>query len=260
MKIFCFLAFLNALHIPSESQTATVKLVAAKGSSVLIPGMHNFIGNFFIYWYFIHPKNSLSIVEYYVGRKRLIIHRAYKERIQFFSTNASFLLMNVQEADSGQYVLLDSSGTKRLKNVFLEVFQLLTILKIYSNSSLVNSVIALNCVLQEREADSITWIKDGVSIPNEHYTLSDNNRTLIIHMAQESDSGIYTCIAQNPISQSNSSYLLSIKIPYATYKPGMIIGIVFGIACVFPMMLVFGIILVRYRCHLPPALTYNHRH
>ncbi|KAL7059510.1 hypothetical protein AAHC03_013996 [Spirometra sp. Aus1] len=52
------------------------------------------------------------------------------------------------------------------------------------------------------EADSIVWLKDGVPVANSsRVNIRDNGASLVISMAKAVDTGLYQCIAANPVGE-----------------------------------------------------------
>ncbi|XP_051899854.1 uncharacterized protein LOC127586085 [Pristis pectinata] len=77
---------------------------------------------------------------------------------------------------------------------------------IWSNASSPGSTIQLMCNVGD--ASSYQWWKDGREVSHHH--LRDGNRSLVILNASRSDCGNYTCVATNPVSSVQASYLLTI--------------------------------------------------
>ncbi|VDL94587.1 unnamed protein product [Schistocephalus solidus] len=52
------------------------------------------------------------------------------------------------------------------------------------------------------EADSIIWLKDGIPVANtSRINIRDNGASLVISMAKAVDTGLYQCIAANPVGE-----------------------------------------------------------
>ncbi|VDN12239.1 unnamed protein product [Dibothriocephalus latus] len=52
------------------------------------------------------------------------------------------------------------------------------------------------------EADSIVWLKDGIPVANSsRVNIRDNGASLVISMAKAIDTGLYQCIAANPVGE-----------------------------------------------------------
>ncbi|XP_048376318.1 carcinoembryonic antigen-related cell adhesion molecule 20-like isoform X2 [Stegostoma tigrinum] len=181
MKIYFVLAFLFTQRHLSESKDP-IKLVAVAGDSVFFPS----------------PGNKLSSS-----------HAAWI----FVTGLRTFVLMYVQEDDSGIYHYIDNSQKKTISIVHLQVYDHLAEPQLSSNSTLENSIIALTCSTS-KSILSVTWLISGFAAHNYRYTLIDDNTTLVIKNAQKSDSGTYTCFVRNPVSEASSSYELTVKYQY----------------------------------------------
>ncbi|XP_038671579.1 carcinoembryonic antigen-related cell adhesion molecule 1-like [Scyliorhinus canicula] len=259
MKICLFLVFLTTENLLSESQDPT-KVVTAVGSSVKFNGPNISPKVRLSAWVFFNHK-SAEIVEFLIERRTSAkANPAYQNRILFYSSLQTLVLLDVQEADSGDYKLIDRDHNTILLHEVLDVFSPIVFPRISSNSTYINSVVALTCSVPVK-VESISWLALGKSILDDRYRLIDNNRTLIIDTAQESDSGTYTCLVKNPLGEANNSYQLNLEFPITggLSRPGLIISVVFGIVFAVPLTLVVGYVLVRYRCHVPPAVTRIHQ-
>ncbi|XP_072350318.1 cell adhesion molecule CEACAM3-like [Scyliorhinus torazame] len=259
MKIYFFLVFLRAQNLLSELPDP-IKVVAAAGNNVKFTAPKNSLKARLSTWMFFNHRSS-DIIEFVMSPKsRTEVNPMYQNRILFYSSLHTFVLLDVQEADSGVYKLIDRDHNTTLVHEVLDVFSPIAFPRISSNSSEVNTVIALTCFVPVKVL-STTWLAVGKSTLDERYKLIDNNKTLVIDRAQETDSGTYTCLVKNPLGEATNSYQLTLKLPIRSglSRPGLIISVVFGIVFATPLTLVIGYVLVRYRCHVPPAVTRIHQ-
>ncbi|XP_067830146.1 CD48 antigen-like isoform X2 [Heptranchias perlo] len=184
-------------------------MVAATGTSVQFSGTDEGFTDF--YWEFSNSSKSFLIIEYAKNVHSTIFEK-YVNRVEFSRTDGSFMLKDVHEADTGNYKMAVDLDPKKTKILSLTVIDPLSTPSISSNCSSKSSTVVLSCMEQRGRASSVLWTRRGAELPaNQHYWLSDGNRTLTIWNAKESDIGYYTCSVANPVSRNVSSYQLSIK-------------------------------------------------
>ncbi|RZF34069.1 hypothetical protein LSTR_LSTR015502 [Laodelphax striatellus] len=74
------------------------------------------------------------------------------------------------------------------------------------------SLARLRCVAEGSPAPVITWFKDGNTVtPGLRFSILEGGSTLEIRDAKESDSGLYTCLAQNQVGSAESNADVRVK-------------------------------------------------
>ncbi|KAL4635075.1 hemicentin-1 [Arapaima gigas] len=81
-------------------------------------------------------------------------------------------------------------------------------------SSLLNSVVMLECEARGRPTPAITWYKDGHAVlSGKHVVYLDQGQVLKIPMAQVSDAGHYTCRATSMAGMAEKAFELDVYVP-----------------------------------------------
>ncbi|XP_072406027.1 uncharacterized protein [Chiloscyllium punctatum] len=200
----------------------TVEIEVYEGSDVKIPGPENPEKYTLTIWTFSRLLNTINIVEFYGSPDvpKGFVTSEYKDRIITDARTLSFVLQKVRMTDFGTYKLHNVDAQEILKHVELIVIQQQNPNpnkpQISSNSSLGNTIIALTCSVPVKVL-TIEWLAFGKAIHDVRYRLVNNNRTLIIDMAEESDSGTYTCIVYSEHGKTSSFYQL--RIEFGVYIP-----------------------------------------
>ncbi|XP_039299676.1 peroxidasin homolog, partial [Nilaparvata lugens] len=74
------------------------------------------------------------------------------------------------------------------------------------------SLARLRCVAEGSPAPVITWFKDGNTVtPATRFSILEGGSTLEIRDLKESDSGLYTCLAQNQVGSAEANADLRVK-------------------------------------------------
>ncbi|XP_065214179.1 peroxidasin [Planococcus citri] len=87
------------------------------------------------------------------------------------------------------------------------------------------SIVELECIAKGHPIPLFTWFKDGRSVvPNSRITFKENKNILKIENVLESDTGMYTCLAQNTIGSVERNMELRVKnrgsrVPRIVIKP-----------------------------------------
>ncbi|XP_078806028.1 cell adhesion molecule L1-like a isoform X4 [Oryzias latipes] len=79
--------------------------------------------------------------------------------------------------------------------------------------------IVINCSVFSSPPASISWIKEEAVITGERFSTFDNNQSLKIINAEESDSGKYECVVKNTEGTSSITALLDVKDPTKIVSP-----------------------------------------
>ncbi|KAM6354336.1 uncharacterized protein FN964_007541 isoform 2-T6 [Alca torda] len=188
----------------------TERRVAAEGSSVLMhaPDIRNVN---FTEWEYIRNTTPEFILQYYADFQSLTIYAAYQGRVVFYPENGSILLQRLREADSGIYKATVDLMQDKARTTLLEVIQPVPQPELRRSSNLAGSPIELVCVVPEGTVASISWQKDGHSLPPEKcYLLSEKDTVLQIRNGEKSDCGSYSCNVSNVISWKEAALDLTV--------------------------------------------------
>ncbi|XP_064237339.1 pregnancy-specific beta-1-glycoprotein 8-like isoform X1 [Aotus nancymaae] len=182
--------------------------VVSEGKDVLLL-VHNLPQNLTGYsWYRGKIKDiNHYLTAYLIDTHEIILGPAYSGRETIYS-NASLLIENVTQNDTGSYTLQVTTHGDRNKRVTGHYTLHLETPKPSIASSNSNpreaDTVTLTCVPEIRETSYLWWI-NGQSLPiSSRLQLSNNNRTLILFNVTENDAGSYECEVKNPVSASRS--------------------------------------------------------
>ncbi|XP_067317300.1 carcinoembryonic antigen-related cell adhesion molecule 5-like [Anolis sagrei] len=134
--------------------------------------------------------------------------------------DAQYVISGLSTSDSGTYLCNASNANTGLSNtssVQVTVLEPVRNVNITSNPSKVveGTVTTLTCNADGTEV-SYFWLKgDQILASDDRISLSDDNRNLTFNATVQSDSGNYTCYANNSLSSSNNTYSLDVF-----YGPG----------------------------------------
>ncbi|XP_072405906.1 hepatic and glial cell adhesion molecule-like isoform X1 [Chiloscyllium punctatum] len=202
MFAFCLLRALQVLSHSASAQHEKNSLVVATGSSILFPGTDKGFSN--VQWEFSKPLKVLPILDYNEGHQHIYDH--YLNRVELNETDGSLLLKDVSEWDTGKYKMTVDLDPFRTRVIILTVYDPLSQPTIFCNGSLEKPPLMLVCAVEKGRAYTVHWSRGEFTLPHdEHYWLSEDNRTLIIQSVQESDSGNYTCTVENPVSKGKNT-------------------------------------------------------
>uniref|UniRef100_A0A2K5CCM3 Ig-like domain-containing protein n=1 Tax=Aotus nancymaae TaxID=37293 RepID=A0A2K5CCM3_AOTNA len=210
--------------------------VVSEGKDVLLL-VHNLPQNLTGYsWYRGKIKDiNHYLTAYLIDTHEIILGPAYSGRETIYS-NASLLIENVTQNDTGSYTLQVTTHGDRNKRVTGHYTLHLETPKPSIASSNSNpreaDTVTLTCVPEIQETSYLWWI-NGQSLPiSSRLQLSNNNRTLILFNVTENDAGSYECEVKNPVSASRSdpvtlNFLYGLDAPtisssYNYYHPGEI--------------------------------------
>nr|XP_009688246.1 PREDICTED: HEPACAM family member 2-like [Struthio camelus australis] len=117
--------------------------------------------------------------------------------------------MVLQLGDSGRYRF--ATEAQQTDWFQLEAIEPLPAPEIVGNSSVkAGGNAKLVCSIPEGKADSYWWKKNGeLLLGSDHLQFIQNN-TLLITEATMNDSGYYTCVVRNEVSQNETSFLLRV--------------------------------------------------
>ncbi|XP_043534023.1 hepatocyte cell adhesion molecule-like isoform X2 [Chiloscyllium plagiosum] len=239
MFAFCLLCALQVLSDSASAQHEKNSMVVATGSSILFPGTDKGFSN--VQWEFSKPLQILPILDYNEGHQN--IYDQYLNRVELNETDGSLLLKDVREWDTGKYKMTVDLDPSRTRVITLTVHDPLSQPTIFCNGSLEKPPLMLVCAVEKGRAYTVHWSRGEFTLPhNEHYWLSEDNRTLIIQSVQESDSGNYTCTVENPVSKGKNTCWLFFKSQQSRTRLGLILA---GVLCLTVVVLIT--VLVRLR-------------
>ncbi|NXG43359.1 HECA2 protein, partial [Psilopogon haemacephalus] len=187
--------------------------VAAVGSSVLLPGPQSITDIYSVRWEHLDGTNSSSttILHYSSGAHHAAIRAPYRGRAIFHPSNASLLLEDVQESDSGIYKATVNARAEDSQVVLLEVLKPVARPRLQSSPLVVQATGQVLCDVAEGKVDTITWKKDGQLLPPDRVLhLSIRLSALYLRAAKKSDCGCYSCNASNGISWEEASLNITI--------------------------------------------------
>lgn len=90
-------------------------------SSVIVPGFSGLETSGHLNWQFSSRKTSAAILDYVIGSAEANISPMYKNRIQFFPSNASVLIKVLQYSDEGNYTLTVQGAVTKTRTILLQV-------------------------------------------------------------------------------------------------------------------------------------------
>uniref|UniRef100_A0A8D2FQQ4 Ig-like domain-containing protein n=1 Tax=Theropithecus gelada TaxID=9565 RepID=A0A8D2FQQ4_THEGE len=168
------------------------------------------------------------ITAYTIDTEMIIVGPAYSGRETVYS-NASLLIQNVTQKDTGSYtiqIIKRGDGTKRERTLYSFPTHTLSNL----NPREGTETVILSCDPDTQNVSYLWWI-NGQSLPiSRKLQLSENNRTLVLSGVTKDTAGPYECEMKNPVSGSRSDpvtlnllYILdasTISSSYAYYHPG----------------------------------------
>ncbi|KAJ1102507.1 hypothetical protein NDU88_007553 [Pleurodeles waltl] len=141
----------------------------------------------------------------------LLITPPYAKKVEFFTSNGSLLLRNVQAADSGVYKVTINLREDEARLIELIIVGPLPHPEIHCNFSLAGSPAEIFCDVPWGEVDSIEWKKDGDSLPHDTCYQIKNRSVLYISKLDPSHCTHYTCNVSNRFYWNESSYNLTFE-------------------------------------------------
>ncbi|XP_039768392.1 HEPACAM family member 2-like isoform X3 [Ornithorhynchus anatinus] len=187
------------------------------------------------------PSHHCQLEKRTSGSSFLLPGLTHLNGSQFYPSNASLQLKDLQVKDSGIYQLRVTlqQQPESIQRICLEIMDPLLEPKVSKNASRIGSIIELTCQSVFGKVDTYQWRKDGRLLPeDDRYQLSGNNSTLYIQKAQQSDCGNYSCLVRNEVS-SNSS-LLQLNFKGVSFLMELVFGIsFFSLICCLIVSTVF---------------------
>ncbi|XP_072872465.1 pregnancy-specific beta-1-glycoprotein 2-like isoform X3 [Chlorocebus sabaeus] len=148
------------------------------------------------------------IIAYAIDSKNITVGPAYSGRETVYS-NASLLIQNVTQKDTGSYTIEIIKQGDETKGVTGHFTLYVDIPKPYISSSNLNpkggaETVILSCDPDTQDVSYLWWI-NGQSLPiSRKLQLSENNRTLSLFGVTKDTAGPYECEMKNPVSSSRS--------------------------------------------------------
>nr|XP_037847392.1 pregnancy-specific beta-1-glycoprotein 2-like [Chlorocebus sabaeus] len=181
----------------------------SEGKDVLLL-VHNLPQNLTGYIWYKGQKTDLHlyVTSYVKDTETIIAGPAYTGRETVYS-NASLLIQNVTQKDTGSYTIQITKRGDRTEGETAHFTLYLETPKPYISSSNLSpreavETVILSCDPHTRDVSYLWWIS-GQSLPISHkLKLSKNNRTLIISGVTNDTAGPYECEMKNPVSSSRS--------------------------------------------------------
>ncbi|XP_075041291.1 hemicentin-2 [Mixophyes fleayi] len=125
-------------------------------------------------------------------------------------------IQDVQGSDKGLYTCKMTNVAGEAELTYTVIIQLPVSITHPQNETLqltIGNSIVLSCEAQGSPPPKITWLKDGQLLEHtgERGVIIRGSR-LQINRVQQSHAGLYSCIAQNPLSEAHKDFLLLIQV------------------------------------------------
>uniref|UniRef100_A0A8D2K553 Ig-like domain-containing protein n=1 Tax=Theropithecus gelada TaxID=9565 RepID=A0A8D2K553_THEGE len=181
----------------------------SEGKDVLLL-VQNLPQNLIAYIWYKGQKTDFRhyITSYVIDAETIIVGPAYSGRETVYS-NASLLIQNVTQKDTGSYTIQMIKQGDKTKGVIGHFTLYLETPKPYISSSNLNpreavETVILSCDPDTQDVSYLWWI-NGQSLPiSRKLQLSGNNRTLTLFGVTKDTAGPYECEMKNPVSSSRS--------------------------------------------------------
>ncbi|XP_066861026.1 HEPACAM family member 2-like isoform X1 [Anser cygnoides] len=190
----------------ADLKPASEVLVSASGCTVLFSVEPPAAGTTASWEYESGPRKA--VIATYVPNKSAEISRIYEGRVSFNEMDFS-LQMVLRWWDGGLYRFRSESEATGWFE--LRVVEPLSEPEILGNSSVeVGGDTKLFCNVLEGQVDLYWWKRNGELLMESNGLHFVHNNTLEIHRALMNDTGYYTCIVSNAVSQNETSFLLRV--------------------------------------------------
>ncbi|XP_068871870.1 natural killer cell receptor 2B4-like isoform X2 [Aphelocoma coerulescens] len=208
----------------ADLRPASGSLVSAVGCTVLLtaPALR---GSRAVSWEYREGTEEGVILSYAHNRPS-IMSRLYENRTTFNESNLSLQVV-LQSGDSRLYRL--RSQEEATAWFHLHVVAPLSKPEIVGNSSVkAGGNTKLVCNVLQGKADAYWWEKNGQLLLGSERIQFVENTTLCILRASISDSGYYTCVVSNAVSQNETSFLLQVHHSANVVLPVVLACVIIG--------------------------------
>ncbi|XP_078535176.1 uncharacterized protein LOC144821902 isoform X2 [Lissotriton helveticus] len=210
----------------AHAEPTQLQVYGRHGSDVLFPGVETELqGDGVLEWMVQKPgdREPQWILTYHYGSDEPQTFQKYQHRILFSLNNASLRLLNLSPQDDGVYILHLMFVDKN--HVQLKVIEPISEIKIMKILSSGDSGVRLMC---EASGDvwNLAWRNNGRELM-QNITHWRNTSELVI---REVGTGSYICVAWNPISELETSYLIAEESAVIQYVVGLLTAaVIFGL-------------------------------
>uniref|UniRef100_A0A8U7NI14 Uncharacterized protein n=2 Tax=Corvus moneduloides TaxID=1196302 RepID=A0A8U7NI14_CORMO len=208
----------------ADLRPASGSLVSAVGCTVLLtaPALR---GSRAVSWEY-RAGTEEGVILSYAHNRPSFMSRLYENRTTFNESNLSLQVV-LQSGDSRLYRL--RSQEEATAWFHLHVVAPLSKPEIVGNSSVkAGGNTKLVCNVLQGKADSYWWKKNGQLLLGSERIQFVENTTLCILRASISDSGYYTCVVSNAVSQNETSFLLHVHHSANVVLPVVLACVIIG--------------------------------
>ncbi|XP_035397794.1 HEPACAM family member 2-like [Cygnus atratus] len=209
----------------ADLKPASEVLVSASGCTVLFSVEPPAAGTTASWEYESGPRKA--VIATYVPNKSAEISGIYEGRVSFNEMDFS-LQMVLRWWDGGLYRFRSESEATGWFE--LRVVEPLSEPEILGNSLVeVGGDTKLFCNVLEGQVDLYWWKRNGELLMESNGLHFVHNNTLEIHRALMNDTGYYTCIVSNAVSQNETSFLLRVHSNDKAFLPIILVFVSIGL-------------------------------
>ncbi|XP_041340706.1 contactin-4-like [Pyrgilauda ruficollis] len=209
----------------ADLRPAAGSLVSAVGCTVLLTAPE-LRGSRAVSWEY-RAGSEEGVILSYGFRQPPNVSRLYENRSTFNESNLSLQVV-LQQGDSRLYRL--RAQEEATTWFHLHVVEPLSEPKIVGNSLVkAGGNTKLVCNVVQGKADAYWWKKNGELLVGSERIQFVENATLCIVRASISDSGYYTCVVSNAVSQNETSFLLKVHHSANVVLPVVLTCVIIGL-------------------------------